>query len=194
MRTMIGATMAAPTASRASEDPVARRIAAGDYHGALAACAHQHGAALGRLCFVWLGSKAEADEASQEALLAAFDAMADYRGDGSVRAWLFGIARRVCARRSAITSRREAILRRVHDPAAAPDAPDAIASERHRAERLRGALDQLRPSDRDALVLRYHAELSFRDVALACGLDEPAARKRVGRALERLRDLLGEEP
>ncbi len=34
-----------------------------------------------------------------------------------------------------------------------------------RAERVRGVLEQLKPSERDAVVLRYEGELSFREVA-----------------------------
>jgi RNA polymerase sigma-70 factor (ECF subfamily) len=65
--------------------------------------------------------------------------------------------------------------------------------EKERAQRARDALAKLKPSEREAVVLRYQAELSFREVAAACGVDEAAARKRVSRALSRLRADLGEE-
>src|SRR5438132_2180364 len=44
----------------------------------------------------------------------------------------------------------------------------------------------LRDGDRLALVLRFLEERSLRDVGLALGVDEDAARKRVSRALDRL--------
>ena len=56
-------------------DAIADAIARGDHRAALAECARSHGVALGRLCMAWLGSQAEADEATQETLLAAYDAM-----------------------------------------------------------------------------------------------------------------------
>ena len=74
----------------------------------------------------------------------------------------------------------------------------AVAAVGHRApfgaieERLRNALAELKPSEREAVVLRYDAGLSFREVAAACGVDEAAARKRVSRALSRLRASLAE--
>ena len=46
---------------------------------------------------------------------------------------------------------------------------------------------------REALVLRFAGDLSFREVGVACGIDEAAARKRVSRGLCRLRALLGED-
>ena len=138
----------------------------------------------------WLGSQAEADEAVQETLLAAFDAMAQFRGESTVRAWLFGIARRVCARRVETRGRREARLRLVRGDLDVSPGADSLLAARREAERVRSALEQLKPSERDAVVLRYDGELSFREVAEACGIDEAAARKRVSRALERLRTVL----
>ena len=46
---------------------------------------------------------------------------------------------------------------------------------------------------REALVLRYVADLSHREIALACNLDEPTARKRISRALARLRSVMPEQ-
>ena len=40
---------------------------------------------------------------------------------------------------------------------------------------------------------RFEGDLSFKEVAEACGIDEAAARKRVSRALAKLRAELGEE-
>jgi RNA polymerase sigma-70 factor (ECF subfamily) len=89
-------------------------------------------------------------------------------------------------------SRRTERLRLVHDTGRGRDAGE-MALEKERAERARAALAKLKPSEREAVVLRYEGELSFRELGIACGLDEAAARKRVSRALARLRADLGEE-
>lgn len=184
-------TDSADAASGIATDPAAALIARGDYRAALARCAQEHGAAIGRLCMAFLGSQAEAEEAAQEALIAALDAMPSYRGEGTVRAWLFGIARRVCARRVETRVRREQRLRLVQPEEAAPGA-EALVAARQQAHRVRAALESLKPTEREAVVLRYDAGLSFAEVAAACGIDEPAARKRVSRALERMRKALVE--
>jgi len=167
-------------------------IAKGQHREALARCARSYAMPLGRLCMAFTGSQAESEELVQETLLAAFDAFPQFRADGSVRAWLFGIARRICGRHIEMRSRREARLRLVHDTSRSRDAGE-LALERERAERARAALAKLKPSEREAVVLRYEGELSFRELATACGVDEAAARKRVSRALARLRADLGEE-
>lgn len=192
---MAGQTAAeqAPSgADRADPDElrIVSAIHSGDGKLALTLCVRHHGESLGRLCMALVGSQAEAEDIVQETLLAAHDGFSDYRADGSIRAWLFGIARRKCARHLERRSRREARLRLVHDSSRG-DLADELVAKRQRAERARAALDGIRPSEREALVLRYAAELSFREVAAACGIDEAAARKRVSRGLARLREELG---
>jgi len=172
-------------------DPVSKLIAEGDHRKAVALAATEHGAAIGRLCMAMLGSQAEAEEATQETLLAAFGSMANYRGEGSPKAWLMGIARRICARRIETRVRQERRLRLVYDADGADgQLPDDVAERRRRAERLRVALEQLRPSEREALLLRYGSGLSYREVGQACGIEEAAARKRASRGLGRLRAVL----
>src|SRR5262249_52803946 len=51
-------------------------------------------------------------------------------------------------------------------------------------------LAELNESDRDAVILRFLQQRSFREVAQTLGTSEEAAKKRVSRALERLRGLL----
>ncbi len=64
------------------------------------------------------------------------------------------------------------------------------SSWQHLAPLLDGAMAQLRGRDRDALVLRYFQNKQFKEVGDALGVEECTARKRVGRALEKLRALL----
>lgn len=175
-------------------EPVEDALRRGDYRLALALCARTYGPPLGRLCLAMTGSQAEAEELVQETLLAAFDAFPQYRGEGTVKAFLYAIARRTCARSVERRARRDARVRLVPDGEPAGDDASEVAARRQLARRTRSALDALRPSEREALLLRFQGELPFRDVALACGCDEAAARKRVSRALERLRDLLAEGP
>jgi RNA polymerase sigma-70 factor, ECF subfamily len=171
-------------------DPLAVLIERGDHREALAACARTHGAILGRLCIALLGSQADADEAVQETLLAAHRSMAGYRGDGTVKAWLCGIARRVCARALEGRRRRAEPLEVVP-----PDGGDPHGSfaTKQRARVVRGALERLKPTEREALLLRYVADLSHREIAAACEVDEATARKRVSRALDKLRSVIAPE-
>jgi len=170
-------------------DPIIELIRAGQHRDAVAACARTHHNVLGRLCMALLGSQADADEAVQETLLRAHRGMATYRAEGSLKAWLCGIARHVCAHVLETRTRTREMLELVPTEGEARDAFEA----RRRTRVVRDALDRLKPSEREALVLRYVADLSHREIAMACGLDEQAARKRISRALARMRTVVPTE-
>ncbi len=170
-------------------DPIVALMHDGKYRDAVAACANVHGAILGRLCMALLGSQADADEATQETLLRAHRAMATYRAEGSVKAWLCGIARHVCAHMLETRRKQRELLEVVPTDAEGRD----VFETRRRARALREALGKLKPTEREALVMRYVADLSHREIATACNLDEPTARKRIRRALARLRSVMPEQ-
>ena len=56
---------------------------------------------------------------------------------------------------------------------------------------LNETIGQLRETDRNAILLRFFKGRSFRAVGAGLGMSEDAAKKRVMRALEKLRTLLG---
>jgi len=191
---MLSAAEAREQGGAVMDDPDGAVMAAlgkGEHREVIALAARMHGAAVGRLCMAMVGTQAEASELAQETFVTAFQSLPSYRGEGTLRAWLFGIARRVCARHVEVRVRRDARLRLVH--AAGHDTGDStdLVARRQVAERAREALQQLRPTERDAVLLRFASDLSFKEVADACGIDEPTARKRVSRALARLRETIG---
>ncbi|HUR45541.1 MAG TPA: sigma-70 family RNA polymerase sigma factor, partial [Candidatus Saccharimonadales bacterium] len=53
---------------------------------------------------------------------------------------------------------------------------------------LEEAMAHLRQTDQDAVLLRFFAEKSLREVGQALGVSDDSAQKRVNRALERMRD------
>jgi RNA polymerase sigma-70 factor (ECF subfamily) len=60
-------------------------------------------------------------------------------------------------------------------------------------QRVRAALEQLKPDDREILVLRHLEQLSVAEAAAALGITERAAKARHMRALTRLRALFEDE-
>lgn len=177
----------------APDDPVLLAITQGAYRDAIGLCVRVHGPSLGRLCMAMLSSQAEADECVQEVFITAHESFREFRHEGTVRAWLFGIARRMCARRLEMRGRRERRLRLVFDASESARLPDEAVEQKRRAERVRWALEELKPSERDAVVMRYQAGLDYTEIARACAIDEAAARKRVSRGLARMKELLSTE-
>ena len=107
--------------------------------------------------------------------------------DGNLVGWLYRAVRYCSA-----NAMRVKKIRRRHEQEA--------AMERKRSERtagwmevegeLEGAMDGLSEKDRQAVVLRFYRGLSLKDVGLAMGMEEEAARKRVERAVGKLREKL----
>ncbi len=171
------------------DEPIVALIRSGRMRDALILCVREHGSGVGRLCMALLGNQAESEEAVQETFVAMQTSLGSYRGDGTVRAWTFGIARRVCARRLETRTADARRLRLVANADRDASTPHTLLEAKRRAERVRAALDELKPSEREAILMRYEAGLEYAEIAHACGVDEPAARKRVSRALAHLRSV-----
>jgi RNA polymerase sigma-70 factor (ECF subfamily) len=146
----------------------------------------------------------------QEASLTAYRRLPDfeYRGEGSVLAWLRKIAElkvRHAVQRYATTAKRAAgreVTRGGRPDTAnfAGQGPspseDAVATER--AERTRRTMAKLREVDRTVLRLAIEQQLPLREVAKRMGRSREAAKKLYGRALARFTKLFrqdgGREP
>lgn len=189
-----GTAMAGGGADQEGDGDISRALERGDRRRALALCVQRHGSSIGRLCMAMLGTQGDADDVTQETLLTAYEAFGDYRREGTLRAWLLGIARNKCLQQLERQRRRGARLQQAQAPGSSVlEARGSEELTRARAEQARSLLERVRPSDRDALLLRYCGELSFKEVAAACGIEEATARKRVSRALLSLRSTLKEE-
>jgi len=102
--------------------------------------------------------------------------------------WLYHTARLTSANFVRSEMRRS---RREHEALmqSAAEEPTPGTLWREWSPSLDDAMAQLRPSERDALVLRYFENKSLPEVGTALGVGGRAAQKRVDRALERLRGL-----
>jgi RNA polymerase sigma-70 factor (ECF subfamily) len=70
--------------------------------------------------------------------------------------------------------------------------PSQAAIRNELQARLRAALDEMDPLDREVLALRHFEELGNNEVAQILGISKEAASKRHVRALRRLKEILGD--
>ena len=80
------------------EKRITSLISAGEHREALGVLAEAYSVKVARFCAGLVGTHAQGEELMQEAFIDAWQAMPRFRGDSTARAWLFGIARRVCIR------------------------------------------------------------------------------------------------
>jgi RNA polymerase sigma-70 factor (ECF subfamily) len=108
-------------------------------------------------------------------------------GSSGVRAWLLRIARNAAidaSRRRRVTKPFEAI----EGFGIAESSPEARVLDAERSQELRALVAALPDVQRDAVVLRYAAGLSAREIGSVIGKSEAATQKLMTRALARLKE------
>ncbi len=145
----------------------------------------RHGGALHRFARSQCAAPRDAEDALQDGLLAAWRGAGGFRGDASVRTWLFQVVLHACRRRG----RRRAGEPDRHEPmdeaealAAEEAGPDARAEARQEARALAEALAGLPEEAREVLLLRDVEGLSGEEAAAVLGLGLPAMKSRLHRA------------
>jgi RNA polymerase sigma-70 factor (ECF subfamily) len=139
-----------------------------------------------RLAYSMLGDRAEAEDATQEALTSAWRKLHQLRQGAPVRPWLFGIVINRCRN---VRRTRWFHLLRLPDASSSGDVPEST-DERLDIDR---AMAKLPERDRQALFLHFYLDLPLDEVALTLGLSESAAKARIYRACHRLRPGLTQE-
>jgi RNA polymerase sigma-70 factor (ECF subfamily) len=150
---------------------------------ALEAFVHATHADVWRLC-AHLGDRERADDLAQETYVRVLRSLPLFRGDASVRSWLFSIVRRVVA--DDIASRQRLRRRQVD----APYEPDPESPDHQGSVTLEQLLECLAPDRRAAFVLTQLLGYSYADAADACLVPVGTIRSRVARARETLVALL----
>jgi RNA polymerase sigma factor (sigma-70 family) len=141
----------------------------------------EHADAMWRLCAASVGS-VDADDAFQEACLAALRAYPRLRPGTTRRAWALTIAHRKALDLHRARSRRPvAVGAGVGEQRPAPPAPAGD-------DELWEAVRALPAAQRAALTLRFAGDLQPMEVARALGITPEAARRRIADGLARLRE------
>jgi RNA polymerase sigma-70 factor (ECF subfamily) len=146
------------------------------------------------LCRKMLGDGAPADDVAQDVFLEIWRTCARYQGRGQFRSFLFTTARNRClnaTRRRLPTVPLETTAEAHEAIGAAPDQIEALlaAERRQRLDRL---IERLPPKLREAVWLRYGAELEYDEIAAIVDRSTEAVRTRVCHGLRRLRRLMND--
>lgn len=151
-----------------------------------------------RLAYDLLGSRAEAEDAVQEALARVCERFDQLRDQAMADAWFRRVLVNVCLQ----ALRRRRVRRMLGGlwPGGDEPPPDAIAEDLPGADqelahqgdthRLMHALERLPAKQRAALVLRYGQDLSVGEVAELLGVGQGTAKTHLVRGLKRLRALM----
>jgi RNA polymerase sigma-70 factor (ECF subfamily) len=155
-----------------------------------------HQAIAIRTAWLITGSGADAEEAAQDGFVKAYRALARFRTGSPFRPWLLQIVANEARNRRRAAGRREALALRASAEVASGDAapsPETALLGAEQREELLAAVNRLDENHRLAIACRYFLQLSEDETAAALGCRRGTVKSRLARALDRLRDELGEE-
>jgi RNA polymerase sigma-70 factor, ECF subfamily len=157
--------------------------------------AHQQ--SVYRLALSVLDDPAEAEEAAQDALVSAINALSTYRGDSAFTTWLYAITLNTCRSRLRKHKSRDRLMEtlrslfRVRGEMAPHPEEAAIRSEADAT--VAKAVSSLDEKHRLTVVLRYYNEFSIAEIAQLLEISEGTVHSRLFTARERLRIMLKPE-
>jgi RNA polymerase sigma factor (sigma-70 family) len=162
--------------------------------GAFAELVHRHldwiySAALRRV-----GDPHLAEDVTQATFIVLSERAGSLAGQRVLAAWLFHVMSRLSAKALRLEVRQKRLLERAAEAAMHESSRHIVETDYAESElrsRLETAVERLRESDRHAILLRFYQQKSVAEVAAVLQITPDAAAKRIARATEKLRWLLG---
>lgn len=152
----------------------------------------RHSQALARFA-ASSGERDGIEELVQDTLVKAFASIDNFRGDSSLRTWLFTIERNLMLdRRRAEKRNRETVPIEEADSVSEYGALDALIAEETQ-EKVRRSLEGLSPLQREVFTLRVQQGLSYREIAEVLNSTEGAARVHYHNAVRTVKEFLEDE-
>jgi RNA polymerase sigma-70 factor (ECF subfamily) len=173
-------------------DATCVRAALDGDEAAFATLVDRHAPVCLRFATRMLGSREDAEDATQETFLRAHRALARFDPSMTFRTWIMSILINRC--RTMLLARQRRTARVVADEAAVESA--RVEADAHDTE-LRDAIDRalarLDATQREAFLLKHVELLSYDEMAAMTGAGISALKMRVQRACEHLQILLKED-
>lgn len=176
----------ADTMTISGEDARIRAAVRGD-HAAFTALVGAHDRDLRGLVYRLLGDAHDMQDTMQEVYVKAYGSIASFRGDASLRTWLFRIAHNACTdhlRRRAARPATETLADAHHAPARAADPVTRLT--------LAAALDELSVDHRAVVLVVDAAGFSYAEAGAILGASPGTIASRLSHARRRLQHILGE--
>ena len=144
-----------------------------------------------RLAYRMCGNAYDADEAAQEAFVAAWRALPNFRGDAKFSTWLY----RLTTNAAIDVMRREKRHQTVGDGemidlADDADSPQETVERTEQQEAVQEALATLSEEYREVLLLRYMEEMDYAEIAEVLQLPSGTVKSRINRAKAALKTAL----
>jgi RNA polymerase sigma-70 factor (ECF subfamily) len=172
-----------PTARASAHDLDLVAMAAAGGRDAFGELVRRHGSAVRGLLRRMGANAALADDLAQDAFLAAFEQIGEFRGEGTFQAWVKRIAARLYGKRWRRDSRLD-LMAEPPEPDESPDNAETGAADRIDLDE---ALRTLSPVERVCVTLCYGGGLSHAEAAAALNTPLGTIKSHVKRGLDKLK-------
>ena len=175
-----------------TDDELVRLAQAGDA-AAFDQLVVRHQAAVFRAALAALRVREEAEEATQDALVRAWQKLGAFRGDATFRTWLLSIAwNRALSRRRSIGAwfARRAPLEAADHVSGNGAGPHDALRQQDLARHVAAAIERLSPKLRDALLLAQSGEYRYDEVAAMLKVPVGTVKWRVSDARRQVKERL----
>ena len=151
-----------------------------------------YGGPVTRFLAGMVGNSADAEDIAQETFIRFVQHAKEFRGDSSLKTYLFRIAHNLALNEVTSAARRHEVQpdEGSDRPSEAPSPSQAVA-DGEAARGLRRALAQLPPQQRAVVILRTWQDLSFKEIASTLSLAEGTAKAHYFFALRNMRRMMG---
>ena len=146
----------------------------------------RHQKPLYYLALRYVKNEADAKDILQKSCLRAYKALGRFRGESSVRTWLFRIVINLSLNHIRDNSRKRKCEIEEDTIWEKPVGASRVINQ-ERAKEIRQAIEKLPQKQRNVLELRIYNEMSFKEVAQTLGCTENAAKVNFHHAVKRLR-------
>jgi RNA polymerase sigma factor (sigma-70 family) len=155
----------------------------------------EHRRTVFAVCYSFLGSVPDADNATQETFLKAARHLDRMDGIRDVRLWLTRIAVRTCLdMKKSFWGRLFASRGELPEHLQAPPEPERSLLEREEQEKLRRFLRKLPEKQRAAVTLKYYHDLDTDAIAHVLHVSAGSVKTHLHRGIQRLKQLYEVEP
>ena len=156
------------------------RAAQGGDTAAFEQIVRRHQAAVYRVGLRMLGSRADAEDVTQDTFVRAWRSLDRFRAQSALNTWLYRIVTRRCL--DAIAARRATEQLDAASSESGADEPAGIVEQREQLEAVTRAIAGLPAEQRAALVLREFEGLSYDELADVLGTSVASIKGRLHRA------------
>lgn len=143
------------------------------------------------LCFL-LGNAEDAQDVAQEAFLRCWRTQESLPAIHNLRAWIFRVALNAAKdlQRSAWRRRVKPLLGADAMPMPESASPLSSLEDQETLQRLREAVRQLRPEEKEVFLHRQNGELTYEQIAELCDRPVGTVKTQMRSALQKLRKIL----